>query len=988
MLPIANRQWSRRIVTTRSLATLVNNVSNQTGPPTAVVLMNMGGPSTLPEVRSFLTNLFSDPDLIPLPMQSILAPWIAKRRTPQIEKQYADIGGGSPILRWTKQQGEGMEKILEELMGERFKSYVMFRYTNPVTADTLKQMKADGIKRAIAFTQYPQYSCSTTGSSLMELWRHRTSQKKEDDEAIEWSVIDRWGTHSGLVEAVSRNIEAALAKWAEHDRSKVVLLFSAHSLPMSVVGRGDPYVSEVAATVSRVMERLGNKNPYRLVWQSKVGPSAWMGPQTSDALKGLAKHGNKDAVLVPIAFTSDHIETLYELDLEYLKEAQEHGMNVHRAESLNGSPVFIRAMADIVAEHLKSIKSGASGPTSIQMGLRCPGCVLRSTQVFGSLRFASRRQLSRLARAPHKPVPPPPRTTSAQKWSRRAAVLGVLGVSSTIAYNTYDPFRHVVLAVDRISRCIIAVAIGAADYKRTFAEDYATMDARMEAYSGCHLRSAKRLLKALQTNGGIFIKLGQHISSVHLLPVEWTSTMRPLQDQCYPTPYEDMDEMFIADTGESIEERFLEFDPQPIGVASLAQVHIGRSRKTGKKVAVKLQHPYLEEFANIDMVTAMWCLYWVEVLFPEFEFNWLGEEMQQNLPLELDFRHEAGNAARARADFAHHRHTSLYIPEVYTATKRTMVMEFIEGRRVEDLEYLSKHHIDRNAVSRELSRIFSEMVYINGFFHADPHAGNLLIRPAPPGSRSSYNFEIALLDHGLYFDIDDELRVNYAHLWMSLIAPASAQTQADRRKYAGLVGNISPEMYPVFEAAITGRAAMNGSEFDADSPNTGSSWRRANSMLDALPQSEEELEAIRRAVMEKEGLIPMLFDIMRRMPRRVLMILKLNDLTRNLDNSLATTHPRSRIFLIVARYCSLAVWIDDRKRFFTEWRQTGVNWSSLGQYLSHWWMFHVYYDGLRFVEMGMDLQAWAIKSATWLRALFRHGLAGAERAAAGLQVEV
>ncbi|KAG9005337.1 hypothetical protein FRB94_001628 [Tulasnella sp. JGI-2019a] len=553
---------------------------------------------------------------------------------------------------------------------------------------------------------------------------------------------------------------------------------------------------------------------------------------------------------------------------------------------------------------------------------------------------------------------------------------------STIAYNTYDPFRHVALAVDRISRCIIAVAISVVDYKQTFAVHYDTTDARLEAYSGCHLRSARRLLKALQANGGIFIKL--HISSVHLLPVEWTSTMRPLQDQCYPTSYEDMDAMFIADTGESIEEHFLEFDPQPIGVASLAQVHVGKSRKTGKKVAVKLQHPYLEEFANIDIVTAMWCLHWVEVLFPEFEFNWLGEEMQQNLPLELDFRHEAANAARARADFAHHRHTSLYIPEVYNATKRTMVMEFIEGRRVEDLEYLRQHRIDRNAVSRELSRIFSEMVYINGFFHADPHPGNLLIRPAPPGSRSSYNFEIALLDHGLYFDIDDELRVNYAHLWMSLIAPSSVKTQANRRKYAHLVGNITPEMYPVFEAAITGRAAMKGSDFDTE--NTGSSWRRANSMLEAIPQSEEELEAIRRAVMEKEGLIPMLFELMRRMPRRVLMILKLNDLTRNLDNSLATTHPRSRIFLIVARYCNLAVWLDDRKRFFTEWRQAGVTWSSLGQYLSHWWMFHLYSDGLRLVEMGMDMQAWVVTSAMWWRALFRLGFAGAERVAAGLEV--
>jgi len=165
-------------------------------------------------------------------------------------------------------------------------------------------------------------------------------------------------------------------------------------------------VLEVSATVAAVMDRLGHKNPYRLAWQSQVGPSAWIGPQTRDALKGLARLGKKRVVLVPIAFTSDHIETLYELDLEYGKEAYEvraivdssspsppsHliprwgfadggclgddsqlGMEVHRAESLNDSPVFIRALADIVAQHLKENSAGAP-PTSVQMGLRCPGC--------------------------------------------------------------------------------------------------------------------------------------------------------------------------------------------------------------------------------------------------------------------------------------------------------------------------------------------------------------------------------------------------------------------------------------------------------------------------------------------------------------------------------------------------------------------------------------------------------------------------------------
>jgi len=130
---------------------------------------------------------------------------------------------------------------------------------------------------------------------------------------------------------------------------------------------------EVSATVAAVMERLGHSNPYRLVWQSQVGPSAWMGMQTGEAIKGLARLGKKQVVLIPIAFTSDHIETLYELDLEYAKEARELGMEVHRAASLNDSPVFIRALADIAAQHLREYSAG-KGPVSTQMTLRCPGC--------------------------------------------------------------------------------------------------------------------------------------------------------------------------------------------------------------------------------------------------------------------------------------------------------------------------------------------------------------------------------------------------------------------------------------------------------------------------------------------------------------------------------------------------------------------------------------------------------------------------------------
>lgn len=153
----------------------------------------------VPETHDFLKNLFLDGDLIPLPFQKYLAPWIARRRAPSIEKQYEEIGGGSPILRWTNVQGEGMAKLLDELHPETapHKHYVAFRYVNPLTQDTLKRMQEDGVKRAIAFTQYPQYSCSTTGSSLNELFRRG---KAGETAGIEWSVIDRWGTHPGFIE--------------------------------------------------------------------------------------------------------------------------------------------------------------------------------------------------------------------------------------------------------------------------------------------------------------------------------------------------------------------------------------------------------------------------------------------------------------------------------------------------------------------------------------------------------------------------------------------------------------------------------------------------------------------------------------------------------------------------------------------------------------------------------------------------------------------
>ncbi|SCV00550.1 LAME_0G10462g1_1 [Lachancea meyersii CBS 8951] len=320
--------------------------------PTGVVFMNMGGPSTVPETRDFLYQLFSDNDLIPISKkyQPTIAKYIAKFRTPKIEKQYEQIGG-SPIRKWSEYQAKRVCELLDESCPDSapHKPYVAFRYARPLTGETYEQMLKDGVRKAVAFSQYPQFSYSTTGSSINELWRQ--IKKLDPQRTISWSVIDRWPTHKGLVKAFAMNIQKRLQEFPEDVRKDVVLLFSAHSLPMDVVNTGDAYPAEVGATVYSVMQELKFCNPYRLVWQSQVGPKPWLGAQTADVTEWLAP-SQKGLVIIPIAFTSDHIETLFELDLEVIGES-EHKDKIKRCESLNGNETFIEGLADLVKDHLE-----------------------------------------------------------------------------------------------------------------------------------------------------------------------------------------------------------------------------------------------------------------------------------------------------------------------------------------------------------------------------------------------------------------------------------------------------------------------------------------------------------------------------------------------------------------------------------------------------------------------------------------------------------
>ncbi|XP_044256655.1 ferrochelatase, mitochondrial [Tribolium madens] len=346
------------------------NVSNK--PKTGVVLLNMGGPQKIEQVHDYLNQIMTDRDMIQLPFaQDYLGPWIAKRRTPEVQKKYQEIGGGSPILKWTNTQGELLCKRLDHVSPNSapHKHYVAFRYVPPYTKDAFEELERDKVEHAVIFSQYPQYSCATSGSSFNAIYTH--FKNKDLPNGLRLSVIDRWSTHPLLVKCFADLIRKELAQINKEKRKGVIILFSAHSLPLKTVNRGDSYPSEVGATVQLVMDELGYCNPYQLVWQSKVGPLPWLGPFTDEAIKDYVKKGKKSFVIVPIAFVNEHIETLHELDIEYCKElAEEVGVEeIRRVPAPNDHPLFIEALTSIVHNHLQN-KVGV-GEKFLN---RCPHC--------------------------------------------------------------------------------------------------------------------------------------------------------------------------------------------------------------------------------------------------------------------------------------------------------------------------------------------------------------------------------------------------------------------------------------------------------------------------------------------------------------------------------------------------------------------------------------------------------------------------------------
>ncbi|XP_076979323.1 aarF domain-containing protein kinase 1 isoform X2 [Tamandua tetradactyla] len=449
------------------------------------------------------------------------------------------------------------------------------------------------------------------------------------------------------------------------------------------------------------------------------------------------------------------------------------------------------------------------------------------------------------------------------------------------------------------------------------------------AVATVHLRSARRLCELCCANRGTFIKVGQHLGALdYLLPEEYTSTLKVLHSQAPQSSMQEIRQVIREDLGKEIQDLFVSFDDTPLGAASLAQVHKAVLHD-GRTVAVKVQHPKVRAQSSKDILLMEVLVLAVKWLFPEFEFMWLVDEAKKNLPLELDFLNEGRNAERVSQMLKHFYF--LKVPQIYweLSTKRVLLMEFVEGGQVNDRHYMEKNKIDVNEISRHLGKMYSEMIFINGFVHCDPHPGNVLVRKHPGTGKA----EIILLDHGLYQVLTEEFRLDYCHLWQSLIWTDMKRV----KKYSQRLG--AGDLYPLFACMLTAR-----------------SWNSVNRGIDRVPVTATENLEIRE---NAANYLPQISQLLSHVPRQMLLIFKTNDLLRGIEAALGTRASASS-FLNMSRCCIRALAAHKKKNTCSFFRRTRISFSeafNLWQINIHELVLHV---------KGLRLSTWVLALLCWL----------------------
>lgn len=317
---------------------------------TAVVLCNLGGPDSLDAVPAFLFNLFSDPDIFQIPLawltQRPLAFLLARRRSAEAQRAYAAIGGRSPLLENTQRQAEALRRLLDQEQPGGFDVHVCMRYWHPLAEQVVATLKQERYAAVVLLPLYPQYSRTTSGSARNEFLR----QCERQGYRPQVRFIEHWYTHLSYQQGIVETISNMIPKFSQPDPERITLLLSAHGLPQKIVDAGDPYEQQVRATYEAVKKKLGWPHT-ALCYQSRVGPLQWLRPYTAEVIRAQAAAGVQQMLVYPIAFVSDHVETLYELGIAYAKLAAQVGIReYHVVPALNDHARLISALKDLVLE--------------------------------------------------------------------------------------------------------------------------------------------------------------------------------------------------------------------------------------------------------------------------------------------------------------------------------------------------------------------------------------------------------------------------------------------------------------------------------------------------------------------------------------------------------------------------------------------------------------------------------------------------------------
>jgi ferrochelatase len=323
----------------------------------AVVLFQLGGPDSQAAVEPFLYNLFCDPDIINFPgaflARKAIAKLISTTRSKVVGRHYMEIGGGSPIRRLTEQQARALESALKPHISAR--AIVAMRYWHPNTAEAVAALDREPYDELVLLPLYPHYSFATTRSSLKE-WNRQYKP------TAPVKIIDHFYDHPDYIAAIVDRINGVLADLKQPD--DIHLVFSAHGLPLALVEKGDPYAKQIEETVQMVRDLGAWPNPHVLCYQSRVGPQKWLQPSLTTTIEQMAHNGMKRMLVIPIAFLTEHIETLHEINIEARDEAEKLGVTEFcMMPALNDSPLLIRALADLVLRSV-GMRSGVASLAS------------------------------------------------------------------------------------------------------------------------------------------------------------------------------------------------------------------------------------------------------------------------------------------------------------------------------------------------------------------------------------------------------------------------------------------------------------------------------------------------------------------------------------------------------------------------------------------------------------------------------------------------